>query len=116
MSIKKHLKANILTFKLATSPEICLELGQRIRIHRLNARIKQQELAERAGVSVGTVKNLEAKGQSSLETFIRIIMALGLAQELEPFLALKIQSIAQMEKIEKIMSKQLPQRVRDKKE
>jgi transcriptional regulator with XRE-family HTH domain len=42
----------------------------------------QVELAQRAGLSSGTVKNLETKGQASLESFVHIVAALGLADDL----------------------------------
>src|SRR5688500_5840986 len=114
MDSKSQLKGKILSFKLATHSEICQELGQRIKVHRLTKRFKQQELADRAGVSIGTVKNLESKGQSSLETLVRVLTALDLLQDLENFLVFKVQSIAQLEKIEKIKMQRIPQRVRGK--
>jgi transcriptional regulator with XRE-family HTH domain len=114
MSNKTNLKDKILSFRLASYTEICQELGQRLKIQRLTKRFKQQELADRAGISIGTVKNLESKGQSSLETLVRVITALDLVHELEPFLVFRAQSIAQMEKIEKIKMKKIPQRVREK--
>lgn len=106
------LKDNILDFKLSTTQEICQTLGQRLKQQRLLKRLKQQELAARAGVSLGTIKNLEAKGQSSLETLIRIVAALDLVSEMEKLFTLKLQSIAQMEKIEKLFRQKRPQRVR----
>ena len=99
MSLLK-LKVNILDFKLATPEEVCLELGRRLKIQRLSKNFKQQDLADRAGVSVGTIKNLEAHGHSSLETWIRVSAALDLIQEIEPLFRSKIRSIAEMEKTE----------------
>ncbi len=99
-------------FILSSSREICYELGQRLKAQRLAKNIKQQELAERVGISVGTIKNLESKGQASLEIWIRIIMALDLTQDLESLFTLKIDSISEMEKIEKYKSKKIPRRAR----
>ena len=104
--------AKILDFKLSTHNEICRELGLRLRTQRLMKNIKQQDLADRAGIAVGTIKNLESKGQSSLETLVRIVGALDLIHDLEPLFTLKIRSIAQMEKLEKLNSKKIPRRAR----
>ncbi|HEY8272192.1 MAG TPA: helix-turn-helix transcriptional regulator [Pseudobdellovibrionaceae bacterium] len=99
-------------FKLSTAQEICYELGQRLKTQRLAKNVKQQELAEQAGISVGTVKNLESKGQASLENWIRIIIALDLTQDLEALFTLKIRSISEMEKMEKLKSNKISRRAR----
>ena len=57
-------------------------LGQQIRQMRLNARFTQEELAKRAGVSRGTVDNLEHGKGVKLESLIAILRAL---QKLEIF-------------------------------
>lgn len=82
---------------LMSSAEIAAELGARLRRRRLQLRITQQELAARAGVSVGTVKNLETKSSASaLDTVIRVGQALGLAEHFDPLFAIQAKSIAQM--------------------
>ncbi len=53
-----------------------------------------------AGLSLGALRKLESNGQSSLETVIRVVQALGLVDELEELFVLKRQSIAQMEQAE----------------
>jgi transcriptional regulator with XRE-family HTH domain len=69
----------------------------------------QVELAERAGLSSGTVKNLENRGQASLESFVQII-ALGLADDLGKLFRLKVVSIAAMEKAERANRQRAPRR------
>ena len=96
--MKRQLKANFIDLKLLSHQELRLELARRLKLQRLALKIKQTDLAGRAGVAEGTIKNLEAKGQSSLETFVRVIMALGLTKELESLFVLKIQSIAEFER------------------
>lgn len=87
----------MIDIKLMSSGEIAAELGTRLRAHRLQLRLTQQELAERAGLNVGTVKNLETKtGASTLDTVIRAVQALGLANHFEPLFVVKAMSIAQM--------------------
>lgn len=101
----------MLDFAFATHQEICVELGQRLKRQRLAQALTQQDLAERAGVALGTVKNLEAKGTTSLESLIRIIMALGLLDELAPLFELQAtHTIARMERAQLAKRKRAPRR------
>jgi transcriptional regulator with XRE-family HTH domain len=84
-------------FSLASVQEISRELGQRLRKLRLQQAVSQEELAARAGLSARALKNLEANGQSTLETFLRVTQALGRATDLDPILEVKVQSIREME-------------------
>lgn len=91
---------NILDVAFSSPEEVCKELGARLKAQRLAQSITQAELAVRAGVSAGTVKNLESKGQSSLDSVVRIGLVLGLTDDLQALFALKLKSIAQMEQAE----------------
>lgn len=104
--------ANKLDFKLSTPEEIGLELGYRLRQQRMNKHWTQQELADRTGLDVGTIKNLETKGQCALLTLIRIAMALDCISDLTNIFQLKISSIAEMEKIENLRKSKIQKRVR----
>lgn len=99
----------MLLFKLASTQEAAGELGLRLRAHRLARLLTQTDLAARAGVSVGTLRTLEANGQSSVDSVLRVALALGLAEELQRLFVLPLQSIAQMEAAERA---QRTQRVR----
>lgn len=60
------------------SPEdIELELGERLKRLRLVKNLDQKTLAERAGVSVRALRNLEGGQGSTLHTLVRIARALG---------------------------------------
>lgn len=59
------------------------EIGERIRRARKRAKLSQQALADRANVSKGAVRNLEAGRGSTLGTFISAVRALGLDADLE---------------------------------
>lgn len=102
----------MLDFGYASGEEIRSELGKRLNTQRLTQGLSQAELAERAGISLSTVKLLERKGQCTLENFVRVVMGLGLADELQPLFLLKIQSIAQMEKAETATRMRAPRKTR----
>ena len=103
----------MLDLAFASFQEICLELGQRLKRQRLSQALTQKELAGRAGVSPGTVKNLEGKGISSLESIIRIVTALGLVDELAHIFEINAaQSIAEMERNQLAGRKRAPSRAK----
>jgi transcriptional regulator with XRE-family HTH domain len=89
-----------MVFALALSAEIQQTLGSRLRTQRLAQALSQRDLAQMAGLSLGAVRKLEQDGQSSLETLIRVVQALGLVEELDDLFVLKRRSIAQMEQAE----------------
>ena len=95
-----------MSLNLAPSREIRQVLGQRVRAQRLAQGLPQRELAQMAGLSLGALRKLESTGQSSLETLIRAVQALGLVDELESLFVLKRQSIAQMEQAQAVEQRQ----------
>lgn len=58
------------------------ELGARIARIRLNRNLTQTNLAQEAGVSVRSLKRLEAGENASLDTFIRVLMVLNMGDHL----------------------------------
>jgi transcriptional regulator with XRE-family HTH domain len=58
------------------------EVGQNLKQLRLAKGWTQDEMAERSGVAVSTLKLLEAKGQGSFQRLIRVAVALGVDGEL----------------------------------
>ena len=85
-------------FMLMSSDELAAVLGARLKSRRLSLRMTQDEVARRAGLFVGTVKNLESRASAStLDSVIRITLALGMADQFEQLFATKPRSIAQME-------------------
>lgn len=81
-------------------------LGTRLRAQRLAQMLAQQELASMAGLSLGALRKLETTGQSSLDTLLRVVRALGLVDELDSLFVLKQASIAQMEQVAAIKQRQ----------
>ena len=95
-----------MSFILKIYAEIQSELGQRLRAHRLAQSLSQGELASMAGLSLGAVRQLERNGQSSLETFVRVIQTLGLTQELDNLFVFQPVSIAMLERAEQASKRQ----------
>lgn len=65
------------------SEEYLREISKRIRQYRISAELMQEELAEKAGVSLRTLQYFENGHDIRFENFIKILMALGLADNLE---------------------------------
>ena len=73
-------------FSIASSEQIEAELCKRLETIRLARNITQKQLAREAGVSTRTIGRLE-KGQGvSLDTFVRVMTALQVQQNLEALL------------------------------
>ena len=68
---------------LLTDATVVEELGRRLRQTRLERNLAQQEIAEEAGVSVATIRNLEDGKRTQLVTLIRVLRALGLLSGLD---------------------------------
>jgi transcriptional regulator with XRE-family HTH domain len=102
----------MLDFGFATDQEVRIELGHRLRHQRLLKGISQEELAVRAGISVSTIKLIESKGQSTLENFVRVLLALDLAVEMQTLFESKPLSIAMMERMQKTQRIRAPRKSR----
>lgn len=92
---------NILDFTFASSVEIRTALAERLKAARLRRNMQQSELAAAAGVSRGTVHNLETKAQCSLDSLVRVAIALGIADDLSTVFARTPTSISEMEAAER---------------
>jgi len=60
-----------------TSKEWEAELGRQIRALRLRQNLDQQQLAERAGIALSAVKNLEGGKGATLRSLIQTLRALN---------------------------------------
>ncbi len=57
--------------------EMANEIAKKAQEKRLKLNLSQQTLSEKSGVSYGTLKKFEQKGQISLESLLKIALALG---------------------------------------
>ena len=74
---------NNFLFNSKTPNDIAKELIEKIKQHRKKLKISQAQLASKSGVSLGSIKRFESKYEISLNSFIKILIALNLEQDLE---------------------------------
>ena len=94
-----------------SDPVILQRLGGRVRNYRMRMEMTQGELAEKSGVSMGTVVRLERGDTVSVLLLISILRTLGVLENLETLLPELGISPMQMRKMQ---GKEV-QRVRHKK-
>jgi putative transcriptional regulator len=70
-------------FSVAPIADVEADIGRRLESIRLAQNISQSDLAGEAGVSRRTITRLENGGGISVETLIRILRALGIADRLD---------------------------------
>jgi transcriptional regulator with XRE-family HTH domain len=92
-------------FHFTTAHEIAQTLAQRLKVARLAQGLTQAELATRAGVSVGTIRNLERDGDCAFATVIKVAQSLRLEDGFEALFAPGVQSIAELARLEDAKSK-----------
>ena len=66
---------------LQTPTDIQRELAARVKARRLELNITQAELAERSGVSLGSLRRFETTGEVSLRSFLELALVLGELKE-----------------------------------
>lgn len=74
---------NNFLFNPKTPNDIAKELVEKIKQQRKKLKISQIQLAAKSGVSLGSIKRFESKYEISLNSFIKILIALNLERDLE---------------------------------
>ena len=67
----------VMSLAFKTTDELQAVLGERLRALRLSRNFSQRELADKSGVSLRALHNLEAGAGSTIETFLRVLKALN---------------------------------------
>ena len=70
-------------FNPKTPNDLAKELVEKIKQQRKKLKISQIQLAAKSGVSLGSIKRFESKYEISLNSLIKILIALNLEQDLE---------------------------------
>lgn len=76
----------MISFTLLSSGDVTQELAGRLRERRLAEQLTQEGLAQRSGVSLGTLKKFESTGQISLMSFVKLVATFGDERVLEKLL------------------------------
>lgn len=77
----------MLPLLLAAPDDIARSLAQRVRERRLAINLTQTGLARRSGVTLASLKRFERTGAVSLESLIRLALALDVADDFLPLFA-----------------------------
>ena len=92
-----------------SNTEIILEMGSRLKAFRLQKKLTQQQLAEKAGVSLFTVAQIERGKSVSVSMLIAVMRVLRLLDNLE--LLLPRQEVSPIELLK--LQGRKPQRIRN---
>jgi transcriptional regulator with XRE-family HTH domain len=85
-TIVREQMENDINYSMATSDQIEQALGRQIEKIRLLRSLTQVQLAKEAGVTAKTIYRIEREKGGSLNTFIRVMQALGLSDHLQTLL------------------------------
>lgn len=69
-----------------TDVEVLQKIGGKLKELRLEQNIKQKELAEKSGLSMFSVSQIETGHNTSVQSVIQVLRALGRMDMLEPFI------------------------------
>lgn len=84
-------------YQWETAEEIDKKLADRVSQLRKRRKITQKDLAEKSGVSLGSIKRFETCGQISLISLTKIAIALGCSTEItEMFTDIPYRSIEEV--------------------
>lgn len=84
-------------FTVKTQTEIAKGIAERVKQRRKENKLTQEELSRKSGVSYGSVKRFETKGEISLSSLINIAIALECEGDFEKlFEKKKYQSIQEV--------------------
>lgn len=88
MSMREILNFDDL-FKIKSPDTIQKEIAMRVKARRKEARLTQAQLSAKSGVSFGSVKRFETKGEISLSALIKISIALGYEKDFDELFSKK---------------------------
>jgi transcriptional regulator with XRE-family HTH domain len=80
--------------------EICERLAQRVRQARFDANLTQAEMAARAMISLPGYQRFEKTGQTSLATFVKLLVVLDRQNDLRAILT-QTDSVTSLDEFER---------------
>ncbi len=76
------------------------KIAEKARAKRLTLNLSQQSLSEKSGVSYGVLKKFERTGKISLESLLKLALALGSMDDFDAlFAADKLEEILSLDKL-----------------
>lgn len=69
-----------------TPLEVCKALAEKHRALRKQLKMSQEEMAERSGISLGSLKRFEHTGKISLDSLLKLMHLLGRLSEFDNLL------------------------------
>lgn len=89
-------------YSLESTPlEVSKALAERHRTIRKQLKMSQEEMAERSGVSLGSLKRFENTGKISLESLLKLMNLLGRLKEFDNILLL----MENLDEVKKLFTK-----------
>ena len=89
-------------YSLEPTPlEVSIALAERHRTLRKQLKLSQEEMAERSGVSLGSLKRFENTGKISLDSLLKLMHLLGRLNEVDKLML----AGENLEHIEKLFTK-----------
>lgn len=70
-------------FQIKSPDKIAEEIAERVKKRRKELKLTQEQLSRKSGVSYGSVKRFETKGEISLSSLIKIAVALECESDFE---------------------------------
>lgn len=90
----------MISFVMNTPQEIQKKIAGRVRAKRLALNLSQKTLSERSGVSYGVLKKFERTGKISLESLLKLALALGSLENFKTlFLPEKLETAVSLDEL-----------------
>ena len=94
-----------------SNANVIQEIGARIKKQRINKKMTQQQLAEKAGVSLFTIAQIEKGKSVSLNMWVAVLRVLRLLDNLDLLLPeSKISPVALMKQQQKVIKRVCPKK------
>ena len=84
---RHEYRTRVIMISIKSPFEMAGVIAKKAQEKRLKLNLSQQTLSEKSGVSYGTLKKFEQKGQISLESLLKIALALGEMDKFEHLFA-----------------------------
>jgi transcriptional regulator with XRE-family HTH domain len=83
----------MLPLELLTAPQLAQAIAARARRRRLDRNLTQQDLAERAGMSLSSLRRFERTGEIAFLSLVRIAVALDAVEGLTALFPEEVRSL-----------------------